>query len=162
MENKIITSTDTNFFSFNYEDVNSHSLNKNELLIKELITCLKQEEAFIPLNTREQLNNYKVLEANINRILNKLEIDNINKVLDIINTFETRQNENENEISKLKKQQQINEDEFQSQTKTMSNQITQLEKQLEEQKNKTSEFESKYNQQKNRKIIKLLDKIFRK
>lgn len=155
MNNKIITSVDTNLISLGSEEVSNSSIVKNELLIKELIYSIKQSESYIANDDILKIHKLDYVNSVIDKINGKQD-SSIDEVAQIIKQLENynHQLEKQLELEQLKSEQNIA-----NITLEKDAEIDALKNKLAQITNERDNFENKYHGQKNRKVIRFIDKV---
>lgn len=143
MDNKIITNVDANLISVRYDQVTEESLQKNSLLIKELLEYNRTTEKYINRDDIQKLSEYNDISALIEHYQKMMDIKDI---YELETLFQQLVSEKSELISELSDQLDINE--------KLVAKVKQLEAEAEM-------YKRKYEGQKNRKIVRLVDKVSR-
>lgn len=134
MDKRIITHVDSNLISFSKGEINDENILKNELLIKELGYSCKNNMLYMAADEIKALDEYKVLKKQVEEVTKKLEVNNLNEVIELLDQLVEI-----NEKLKNEKQKMLSEN-------------TLLKKDKER-------FIRKYEGQKQRKVVRLVDKV---
>ncbi len=156
MEKKIITNTDSNLITLQYSEISEQAIIKNELLIKELLFILKNDNKYVTADDLEAIKSSEIIKTQVEQLLKVLQVDNLNDVKQLIKHLN-------NQIKTQTKT--IEELEFSHQQELLSLQF-EYEQQIAnlKQENRLLEksketFKQKYEGQKNRKVIRMVDKV---
>lgn len=183
MANKIITKTDSNLITLQYQDVSEEALSANELLVKQLIFILKNNQQMISPEDQTQINDYQILSQQLNRVLSKLGLDTVSEINILVDNQSKLINLKDEKLNQLEARFEQDSAEYQKQIATLERIVdeqeskiqqlaankTQLETNVEqlETKNKQltltgEKYKRQYEGQKNRKVVRFVDKVARR
>lgn len=155
---KILTKLDTNLISFSSEEVTNESLVKNELLIKELVDTIRNDNRYIARDQIQKLTKYEQLEAETKQLLAATNRSSLQQVSTLILDLVSKLNSRDKKIKELEQKLLA----ANSENEVLESQLNQLEISLHQAETKCEKLERQYNGQKDRKVVKFVDKLAKK
>lgn len=181
---KLITKTDANLITLQYQDFSEEALNANELLIKQLIFILKSNGQLITEEDQQKIENYQVLNGQVSELLAQLEINTLPEISTLLSSqseimdikdeqliakeiemqkcLDELRQKNEEEIIQLQLQHQQKCTEYEQTIKKLETNIEKLEDNIEQLTKKSEKYKQQYEEQKNRKVVRFVDKVARR
>lgn len=152
---RVVTDVNTKLDTLTYSDVSEEAINKNELLIKELLLQIENDEKYISRSDIELLEKYKATQILINELCTELELSSLSQVIPYVDSLkkelsDTLEHVDKQNISLDKKN--LNIAKLKESLGNKNNQIKELKAQDKKNKKKISNY-------KNRKVIRIVDKL---
>lgn len=170
MNDKIITKLDTNLITYSQGAITSENIARNELLIKELITTINQNNKYIDRDEMARYQQYLQVTEQVDKLLratNKQRLDEVAElILQLVSSRAYLAEEKNNTLDTMRAEiENIRcENKIQLATITERNEqeIANLTAKLLASEENLKRMTEKYNAQKNRKAVRFADKLVRR
>lgn len=166
---RVVTDVNTKLDTLTYSDMSEEAINKNELLINELLTVIKADDKYISQEDYELIEKHKATQILINELCVELGIESLSQIGPYVNelkynhdrTLRVLDNRNsayekKNEYVLKLKDNVENKDQYIERLKKSNEQKQEQINKLKVENSKNKKTISNY---KNRKVIRILDRL---